>query len=226
MDAPPRARGDRAARRGQAADEPGELQAGRGAAQASGQGSGPLGRPSRQRAGWAGIGAGQAGAAARDPGPHAVGTGDLREPGARLGQRRAVGHRRQRRAEGPVAVAAPGRRVDLLLLAHRAAFRRVGSDADHHLGPAGRRRVRDRRAQVVRLERLGRRLRARHGRDRTGRIAVRARLHVRDRAGHAWYGDGAQRAHDGPSLSRARGTSMCGVMRRSGSTSAGFPWPI
>ena len=49
------------------------------------------------------------------------------------------GHRRQRRAEGPVAVAAPGRRVDLILLAHRAAFGRVGPDADHHLGPVGRR---------------------------------------------------------------------------------------
>ena len=74
---------------------------------------------------------------------------DLRLPGAGRGQRRDPPPLRHRRAEGAVPAAARRRRGALLLRHDRAGGGRLRPDAAARAGRAGRRRVGDRRAQVV-----------------------------------------------------------------------------
>ena len=76
---------------------------------------------------------------------------------------------RHGRAEGALAAAARRRRRALVLLHDRARGARLGSDDIADASGAGRRRVGDRRPQVVLVGGRGGRLRDRHGRHRPRR---------------------------------------------------------
>ena len=124
---------------------------------------------------------------------------DLRRAGARQRQHGAARPRRDRRAEGTLALAQPARRDLERVRAHRAVPRRRRPDRDRHHRDAGRRRVGDRRPQVVHHQRVGRRHRARLRRDQPRGPPAPARVDVRRAGRHAGHGDRARHRHDGAS---------------------------
>ena len=101
----------------------------------------------------------------------AVGPARLRLPGAGRRQRRDPPPVRHRRAEGALALPARRRRDPLVLLDDRARGAGLRSDDAAHACGARRRRLGDRRPQVVLVGRRGRGVRDRHGghRSRTPR---------------------------------------------------------
>ena len=161
-----RARGDLAA--GDARPRPGAARPRARAAAGAGPRARAVGCAPAARARRTGLRPGQARPHARDPRHVAVRAERLRQPGAGLGQQRAARARRHARAEGALARAAARRRPALGVLDDRARRRRRRPDDARD----------DRRARrgagewVIdghkwfTLQRLGRRLPHRHGRDR------------------------------------------------------------
>ena len=107
--------------------------------------------------------------------PLDVGAARLRVPGAGRRQRRDPAHVRHRRAEGALAPAARRRPDPLVLLDDRARGAGLRPDDAAHARGARRRRVGDRRPQVVLVGRRGRGVRDRDGRHRPRRGPARAR---------------------------------------------------
>ena len=103
-----------------------------------------------------------------------MGAARLQLPGARRRERRDPPPLRHRRAEGAVPAAARGGDSALVLLDDRA--RRLGRRSDRAPDACGRRRRRvgDRRAQVVLVVGAGRDVRDRDGGHRSGRAAAPA----------------------------------------------------
>ena len=83
-------------------------------------------------------------------------------------------------------------------------FAGCGSDRHWHDRHQGRRRVGDRRPQVVHHQRLGSRHRPRVRRDQPRRPAPPSRVCVRRPDGHARHGDRARHRHDGAPRPRLR----------------------
>ena len=106
--------------------------------------------------------------------PLRLGAARLQLPGAGRGQRRDPPPVRHGRPEGALPRAARRGRDAVVLLYDRARGLRRRPDRAADDRAARRRRVGDRRAQVVLVGRRGRRLRDRHGRHRAGRRAAPA----------------------------------------------------
>ncbi len=189
----------------------------------AGQGARPVGHPPSARARRPGHGPGQAGADARDPRQLADRAAGVRQRGARLGQLgdpRDGGHGG---AEGPLAAPAARRRPAQRLQHDRAEHAGLGPDAAEHARGARRRRLGDRRAQVVHLQRLDRRLPDRDGGHEPRRAALAARLDVHRAERHAGRRDRARRADDGAPVGalrrlrralRNRSTTACACRAR------------
>ena len=109
-------------------------------------------------------------------GDRAVGLGAarLQLPGAGRRQRRDPPHVRHATSRRSVPAAAGRGRDEVVLLDDRAGGLGRRPDRAAHDGRARRRRVGDRRSQVVLVGRRGRRVRDRHGGHRSGRGAARA----------------------------------------------------
>ena len=172
--------------------------------QAEVKATGAVGRAPASRARRSGLRPGQAGPHERDPRHVDLRAAGLRLPGARLRQQRDPRARRQRGAEAALAGAAARRRAPLGVLDDRAGHARLRSDAAGDPRRARRRRLRPRRAQVVHLERVDRRLPHRHGRHRPGCAAASARVDVRRAGRRAGRDDRPRRPDDGASAAALR----------------------
>ena len=138
--------------------------------------------------------------------PLGVGPARLRVPGARRRQRRDPPSVRHRRAEGAMARAARRRRDPFVLLDDRAGGARLRPDDAPHARCARRRRLGDRRAQVVLVRRRRRRVRDRDGRDRPRRRPARARDADHRPGGHAGRRRRAPDPGHGPRAARGWST--------------------
>ena len=132
---------------------------------------------------------------------------DLRRAGARQRQHGAARPRRDRRAEGALALAQPAGRDLQRVRAHRAVPRRRRPDRDRHHRGAGRRRVGHQRPQVVHHQRVGRRHRAGVRRDQPRGPAAPARVGVRraHRHARAWRSSATSARWRTPTSSTAAG---------------------
>ena len=174
------------------------------AAAGAGQGARPVGRPPAAGARRPGHGPGAPGADARDPRHLADRAARVRQRRARLGQLRDPRAGRHARAEGPLAAPAARRRPAQRLQHDRAAHAGLGPDAARHARDARRRRLGDRGAQVVLLERLDRRLPDRDGGHQPRGAALAAGLDVHRAGRHAGRRDPARRADDGAPVGAVR----------------------
>ena len=204
MDAQVRPRGGLADRSRRGPPHAGRPRPHQRAAASGGQATGPVGRAPAPRPRRAGLRPGQAGAHERDPGHVDLRAPGLRLPGARLGQQRDPRPRRQRRAEGALAGAVAVRGAPFGVLDDRAGHAWLRSDAAGDPRRARRGRLRARRAQVVHLERVDRRLSHRHGRHRPGCAATSARVDVRRAGRRGGRDDRPRRPDDGASAAALR----------------------
>ena len=172
--------------------------------QGRGQAARAVGRPPAAGARRPGAGPGSSRPHARDPRHLPDRAARVRQRGSRLGQLGDPGPRRERGTEGALAAPAAGRRPAQRLQHDRARHARVRSHPAAHQRPARRRRLGDRRAQVVHLERVDRRLPDRDGRHRPRRPPLAARLDVHRPGRHARGPDRARRAHDGAPVGGVR----------------------
>ena len=183
---------------------PGRAVGGDRAAAGAGQAARAVGHAPATGARRAGHGPGAPGPDARDPRQLADRAAGIRQRRAGLRQLGDPRDGRHRRAEGALAAPAARRRPAQRVQHDRARHARLGPHAAAHARDARRRRVGDRRAQVVLLQRLDRRLPDRHGRHRPRRARLAARVDVHRAARHARRGDRARRAHDGASVGAVR----------------------
>ena len=144
----------------------------------------------------------------RDPRPLVVGADRVRQPGARLRQRRDPRPLRHRRAEAALPPAAARRRDLLLLLDDRAAGR-LRSVAVPHPRRARRRRVGDQRREVLLVERLVGRLRHRDGHHRSRRARVPGLVDVPRADRHAGTRSDPRRSAPAASPSEPACTRTC-----------------
>ena len=164
----------------------------------------PVGHAPAARARRAGHGAGAPGPDARDPRQLSDRAAGVRQRRARLRQLGDPGDGGHARAEGPLAASAAGGRSAQRVQHDRAGHAGLRSDAAAHARGARRRRVGDRRAQVVLLERVDRRLPDRDGRHRPRRARLAAGVDVHRPDRHAGRGDPARRAHHGAPVGAVR----------------------
>ena len=214
-----RARGVRAARpdhRGVARPQRPGAPGAHPAAAADRQGARPLGDAPRAAPRRAGLRAGEARAAERDPRAVGVRADRVRVAGTRLRQQRDPRSLRHPGAQGPLPRAAARQPHRVVLLDDRAPGRRR-PEGVHDRGGAGRRRVGHQRREVVLVVRRHGGVPHRDGGDRSRCAAVRAPVDVRGAAGDAGHQRPAQRR------SRLRTASAAGARATSATRTSACP---